>query len=183
MYQIEITDRQSQLSLDLIPLKQIAETLFIAEQVKSANVSLVFVENDEIHQINRDYLQHDYPTDVISFLLKERQSIDSGESQGFPRGRDQIIEGEVIVSTETAAHESKNYDWSSTEETVLYTIHGLLHLAGYDDLSDSERTIMRRREQDILKLCGMEPPQPDMDEPPGESDPLEQPSQKESHRS
>ena len=183
MYEIEVTDRQSQMALNVDSLVQVTEHLLSAEQVKSAKISLVFVDDSEIHQINRDFLQHDYPTDVISFLLNERQSVNLSNSTEIPRGRDQLIEGEVIVSTETALHESNNYNWSPEEETVLYVIHGLLHLAGYDDLSDTERTLMRRRERDILKLCGMEPPQSEMDEPPGESPPVELPLNQEGERS
>lgn len=175
MYEIEVTDRQSQTALDVDSLIQVTKHLLSAEQVKSAEISLVFVDDPEIHQINRDYLQHDYPTDVISFLLNERQVENLPNSTEIPRGRNQVVEGEVVVSTETAQRESENYNWSPEEETVLYVIHGLLHLAGYDDLTDAERTLMRRRERDIMKLCGMEPPQSEMDEPPGESPPTELP--------
>lgn len=181
MYEIEITDRQSQFALDEDALTKVAENLLSAEQVKSAIISLVFVNDSEIHQINRDYLQHDYPTDVISFLLNDRQMPDATNPTAIPRGRNQTIEGEVIVSTETARTESKKYNWSSREETVLYLIHGLLHLVGYDDLTDAERTIMRRRELDILKVCGMETPQSDMDEPPGEPDSAKHPLKQEGY--
>lgn len=183
MYEIEITDRQTQLQLNVSQLEKVAERLLTAEQVTSANISLVFVDDHEIHQINRDYLQHDYPTDVISFLLNQRQSPEARACGLDPRGMGQVIEGEVVVSTETALREAENYNWSAAEETVLYVIHGLLHLAGYDDLSDAERLIMRRRENEILTLSGLEPPQPNMDDPPGESENDQHPLKQEGDRS
>lgn len=183
MYEIEITDRQSQITLDTTQLRQIADRLLSAEQVKSARISLAFVDDSEIHQVNRDFLQHDYPTDVISFLLNERQDVELLDSENEPRGTGQVIEGEVVVSTETAAREAENYNWSVEEETVLYVIHGLLHLAGYDDLSDAERFLMRRRECEILELCGLEPAQSDMDDPPGEPESGEHPLKQEGDRS
>jgi len=168
MYEIEITDRQSQLSLPTTDIRKCAETLLAAEQVVSASISLVFVDDRQIHQLNRDYLQHDYPTDVISFLLEERLPEDNGATPDSPKGYGKHIDGEVIVSTETAIRSAKEYRWSAEQETILYVVHGLLHLAGYDDLSDGERAMMRRREQEILQLSGMEPPRTEMDDPPEE---------------
>ena len=75
----------------------------------------------------------------------------------------------MIVSSETAIREAKDYDWSAEQETILYVVHGLLHLAGYDDLSDDERAVIRRREREIFLLCEMEPPKTAMDDPPAES--------------
>ncbi|MBD3676487.1 MAG: rRNA maturation RNase YbeY [Planctomycetaceae bacterium] len=183
MYEIEIADRQSQFALDTDELQRVAKQLLSAEQVKSATISLAFVDDPEIHQINRDYLNHDYPTDVISFLLNERLDLESSALDEEPRGQGQVIEGQVVVSTETAVREAENYNWSADAETVLYVIHGLLHLAGYDDLSDAERMIMRRREREILTQCGLKPPGSDMDEPPGEAKSCDRPLTQEDNRS
>ena len=182
MYEIEITDQQSLLNLDNEQLIDTARMLLTAEQVKSATLSLVFVEDGEIHQINRDFLQHDYPTDVISFLLNQRQNSSLSDTPDSPRGVGQHLEGEIIISTETAIRESRDYNWSPGKETLLYLIHGLLHLAGYDDLTDDDCALMRRREKEILELCGLEFYKPKMDEPPGESIGQESPPvQEDSH--
>lgn len=168
MYQIEITDRQSQLSLPIADIRKCAETLLAEEQVASASISLVFVNDREIHGLNRNYLQHDYPTDVISFLLEERRPHTDDTTPESPRGYGKHLEGEIVVSTETAIRSAKEYRWSAEQETILYVVHGLLHLAGYDDLSADERAVMRRREQEILNFSGMEPPRTTMDDPPEE---------------
>lgn len=166
MYEIEMTDRQSQLPLPVEEIRQCAEKLLEDEHVASARISLVFVTDREIHEINRDYLQHDYPTDVISFLLEERLPDSEDAIPDVPRGYGKHLEGEVIVSPETAIRASQEFHWSAQQETILYVVHGLLHLAGYDDLSDDERAIMRLREREVLLLCGMEPPETTMDDSP-----------------
>jgi probable rRNA maturation factor len=168
MYEIEITNRQSQLSLPTGDIRKCAETLLAEEQVASASISLVFVDDREIQRLNRDYLQHDYATDVISFLLEERLPDRDDASPESPRGYGKYLDGEVIVSVETAIRSAEEYRWSAEQETILYVVHGLLHLVGYDDVSDDERAVMRRREQEIFHLSGMEPPGTAMDDPPEE---------------
>ena len=166
MYEIEITDRQSQLSLPVDDIRTCAEKLLAEERVASACISLVFVSDREIHQLNRDFLQHDYPTDVISFLLDERPADLQGANPNSPKGYGKHLDGEVVISTETALRSAREYRWSAEQETILYMVHGLLHLVGYDDLSGDERADMRRRELEILSLFGMEPPRSPMDDPP-----------------
>jgi probable rRNA maturation factor len=63
----------------------------------------------------------------------------------------------VILSGDTAAREALEYGWEPTAEVCLYLVHGLLHLCGYDDLTDDEQSIMRSRERQILQQLGMSP--------------------------
>jgi probable rRNA maturation factor len=122
---------------------------------------VALVDDPAIHDINRQYLGHDYPTDVISFLL-ECEPAEEDSAAGKPptlRGNGKRLDGELIISTETAIQEAKNYGWSPREELVLYLIHGLLHLVGYDDLSSTEQSVMRARERAMLALFQITPPQ------------------------
>lgn len=97
--------------------------------------------NAAIHQINRQFLQHDYPTDVISFPY----------DLAPPR-----VEGELVVSIETATVEAQAADWSTREELLLYVVHGTLHLVGYDDTASDVRAEMRQAEQAALASLGIE---------------------------
>ncbi|HSG69995.1 MAG TPA: rRNA maturation RNase YbeY [Planctomycetaceae bacterium] len=166
-YEIELTDRQHLVALDRERICQSARDLLAAERVASAIIGLVFVDDTAIHRINREHLQHDYPTDVISFLLEERPNgrpdVISTEN---PRGAGKHLEGEIVVSTETALKQAENYGWSAEEELLLYVVHGMLHLAGYDDLTAGEKAEMRRRENEILARWGMTPPRDQMDDEP-----------------
>jgi probable rRNA maturation factor len=169
-YEIDFTDQQQLVSLDRDRLLAAARDLLRAEQVASAAIGLVFVDDAAIQRLNREHLQHDYPTDVISFLLEERRLSQTAPSpSGAPRGAGKHLEGEVIVSTQTALAAAKKYGWRTDEEILLYVVHGMLHLAGYDDLAPGERRLMRQRESEILASWGLVPPRNDMNgEPPAE---------------
>jgi probable rRNA maturation factor len=169
-YEIDLTDRQHLVALDRDRIDAAARDLLAAEGVASASIGLVFVDDAAIRRINREHLEHDYPTDVISFLLDVRQATaPEGFTSGSPRGAGKHLDGEVIVSTETALSQAKNYGWRTEQELLLYVVHGMLHLAGYDDLSSGERSLMRRRETEILARWGLTPPRSKMeDDPPSD---------------
>src|SRR4029450_4248528 len=76
-----------------------------------------------IHELNRRHLDHDWPTDVLSFVLE-----DDGEH----------LEGEVLLSADTAATAADELGNSAAEEQLLYVIHGMLHLVGYNDKDDAD---------------------------------------------
>jgi probable rRNA maturation factor len=114
-----------------------------AEGWQDAEVSLAVVDDPTIHELNRRYLGHDYPTDVLSFLLSD---------DGARR-----LEGEVVVSADTAARSAEQFGWTAGDELLLYVIHGTLHLAGYDDQSPDDLARMRDRERTHLAAFGLQP--------------------------
>lgn len=140
------------------------------EQVSGAILSVTVVDNPTIHALNVQHLQHDYPTDVISFQLDwfhpDRSEPDSGKNGRSVNAR---IEGEIIVGGEYAVEVARSVDWPVQNELTLYVVHGMLHICGYDDLTPQEKSIMRDREKQILKGLGVHPEYPD-DEPPGTAD-------------
>ena len=141
MAEIEITDQQSSVSIDRERLTQVALAILADHGPRSAQVSIAIVDDPTIHQLNRRYLEHDYPTDVLSFVLDER---------------DDFLEGEVVVSADTAASQAAQFAWAPEDELLLYVIHGLLHLVGFDDRSDRARAEMRCAERVYLKQFGLE---------------------------
>lgn len=161
MYQIDIANSQDTVEIDEQVSADVVRKTLEAECVSAASISVAFVDNATIHELNRQYLNHDYETDVLSFLLD--CTLDSADIPVFdgvgelPRGAGKRLEGEVIVSTEMAASLAEEFRWSAGDEIVLYLVHGLLHLCGYDDLTPEERIIMRSRERKILALWGLQP--------------------------
>ncbi|MCA9019051.1 MAG: rRNA maturation RNase YbeY [Planctomycetaceae bacterium] len=147
-FQIEIQNSQTQLEIDEQQLKTAISFLLQSEQVSLAEISLAIVDNPTIRQLNQQYLEHDYDTDVLSFLLDCDTAMDSTKTE--LRGAGRQIEGEIIVSAEMAVAMSAEYHWPAEQELLLYVIHGLLHLCGYDDLTEEELRIMRQREQQIF---------------------------------
>lgn len=87
-----------------------------------------------IRELNLRYLKHNGPTDCISFDLSEKK----GE-----------LIAEIAVSTDTAVRQSKAFSTSGSYETLLYVIHGLLHLLGYDDNKTEESAIMSQRQENL----------------------------------
>ncbi|MCH7687919.1 MAG: rRNA maturation RNase YbeY [Planctomycetes bacterium] len=175
MYEIAITDSQDIIPLDTSMLRDVTQKTLSEEGVASAVISLAFVDNETIRNLNRQYLNHDYDTDVLSFLLEcdvaaGGDATPQDTSQPGPRGLGKRIEGEVVISAETAVLAAAQYAWSPRNEIMLYLVHGLLHLAGYDDCSESEKRVMRSREREILRLFNLvpryhEPENFDSDEP------------------
>jgi probable rRNA maturation factor len=153
MYEIEIANNQERLQIDEQYLRDVVSQTLSAEQVSKATISIALLDNPSIHELNRQYLNHDFETDVLSFLLEESGGSDD---ESLPRGANKTIDGEIIVSADYATDQAGLYNWEPINELTLYVVHGLLHLCGYDDLSESELPIMRNREREIMSVLGIE---------------------------
>ena len=114
------------------------------------------MRDPEIHEINRTFLNHDFPTDVISFLLEGDSTSQAGARGTVRRGANRTLDGEVVISTDTAAKNASRHATTTEHELKLYLVHGLLHLCGYDDLTPPEKRLMRRREAEALRLLADE---------------------------
>jgi probable rRNA maturation factor len=121
-------------------LKQAVRMVFADAGVDSGEVSIAVVGDSRIHELNREYLGHDYPTDVLSFVL-EREP--------------ERLDGQIVVSADYAAREAPNYGWRPQDELLLYVIHGALHLVGYDDLTPDKKRQMRAKEREYLARFGL----------------------------
>jgi probable rRNA maturation factor len=93
-----------------------------------------FISSGEIHKINKQYLNHDCSTDIITFNY-------SGDHDQF--------DGEIFISLEDARNFAKKYKVTLNKEVIRLIIHGILHLKGYDDISKSDRTKMKRIENNL----------------------------------
>ena len=163
-FEIDISVRQKAVSVDIAELKRAVKNALRMEQVASAVLSVSIVDNEAIHRINREHLQHDYSTDVISFQLDfsrtdARAVPDDAASELRASGA--MIEGEVIASAQMASEMATTGQWTAMNELTLYIIHGLLHICGYDDLTSAEKAIMRSRERAILNSLSLTPVYPD----------------------
>jgi probable rRNA maturation factor len=134
--EIEISDTQGHLRVDPSALKQLAQTTLVALGRAHASISIVLVDNATIHRINREHLEHDWPTDVITFPLNE---------PGEP-----ALIGELVISTEMARETAIENGGEPDRELALYVVHGILHLCGFDDHSDLDRARMRAMEETLL---------------------------------
>ena len=109
-----------------------ADALEVKDQ---AEVSVSIVSNEEIHQINKEYRGKDAPTDVISFALEEE-----GEGEIEIIGADDIppVLGDIIISVDRTKEQAEEYGHSFMRELGFLTIHGFLHLLGYDHMTEED---------------------------------------------
>lgn len=160
--QIDIVSRQEIFPCDAPGLRRVLTHVLAREGIREAELSVALVDDPEIHRVNREFLGHDCPTDVVSFLLSDPPP---GRPQ-TPWPADWPLEGELVISVETAARDAGQHGWSPDAELILYAVHGLLHLCGYDDLTDDARPLMRTREREFLTELGL------LDSVPTAADPL-----------
>lgn len=107
--------------------------------IERLTVSISIVDDPTIHRLNQQHLQHDWPTDVISFVFQ------SGVE----------TEGEIIASWDTAQRLSQAAGWRPVDELLLYVLHGLLHLAGLDDVEAEQQQVIRSVENEYLNFAGV----------------------------
>jgi len=151
-FDIQIADEQNALAIEVERLVEVARYVLASQGVTAGTISIVLVDDPMMHRLNRRHLDHDYPTDVLSFLLEERR----GDRSDIDR-ESWEIEGEIIISSDTAIRQATEYRWQPGDELLLYLVHGLLHLCGFDDHSEEDRAKMRLREAAILQNWGLTP--------------------------
>ena len=143
MIEIEIANRQSNLSIDKNRMIDAARQVLQGESIDRATISIAVVDDQAIHQLNRRYLNHDYATDVLSFQLDS--------------SRDGQLLGEIVMSAETAIENGARFNLPAGDELLLYVVHATLHLLGYDDHLPEDREKMQQLESRYLAPFGITP--------------------------
>ena len=100
-----------------------------------SNLEINFISGEDIHEINKSYLKHDYTTDIITFNYSDSL---------------QQLDGEIFISIDDALSNSKKFKVTLSDELVRLVIHGILHLLGYDDQNLTDKKIMKRLENKLL---------------------------------
>jgi probable rRNA maturation factor len=139
---VEVANHQRRHAVQKQSLREAVEAVVAGEKCKRAKISVVVVDDATIHLLNYEYLEHDEPTDVLSFLFESNA---------------RCVEGEVVASADTAAKTALRFGWTRADELLLYVVHGTLHLFGYDDQSPTKQRKMRQRERFYLKPFGLVP--------------------------
>lgn len=112
----------------------------------SARINLALVNDDVMAELNQKHRRHEGPTDVLTFDLRD---------DGLEAGTDaRQVDGEIVVSVDTAAREAADHGHTEEAELALYAVHGTLHLLGYDDAGEAESAEMHKMEDEILSSVG-----------------------------
>lgn len=115
-----------------------------------AELSVTFVDKDEIQNINKMYRDKDKVTDVISFALEEDEPEIYMNELDIPR-----VLGDIIICTDVAHEQAENYGHSFERELGFLALHGFLHLLGYDHMTDEDEKEMFGRQDAILNAYGL----------------------------
>lgn len=112
----------------------------------NTEVDITIVDNDEIHQLNRDYRGIDRPTDVLSFALDE-----GDEEPEVEDGEAEHLLGDVIISAPRAVEQGEEFGHGLNREMTYLAVQGMLHLLGYDHMEEADKQVMRAREEQVLR--------------------------------
>ena len=127
-------------------------TLDLENYQNTAEVSITFTDNENIHKLNAKYRGVDRPTDVLSFPLFDYE----GTSEEPPVDEATML-GDIVISLERAEEQAEEFGHSFEREVSFLTVHSMLHLLGYDHVnSEAEDEEMRSRQRDIMKALGLE---------------------------
>jgi probable rRNA maturation factor len=118
---------------------------------ESSEVSVTFVSNERIQEINRDYRDKDSPTDVISFAMEE---LGEGEIKLIGEDMPRVL-GDIIISVPKAREQAEEYGHSFMRELGFLAVHGFLHLLGYDHMTEEDEKEMFTLQKEILDDYGL----------------------------
>ena len=144
-------------ALDARALADVLEALLAEIGEAATSVSLTFVRDPEMRELNRAHRGKDEPTDVLSFPLYPPDAFDrSGPTRPIAQnaGPERML-GDIVVSVDTAARQAAEYDAPLALEIQRLLIHAVLHLAGHDHLDAGERTVMESEERRLAGAIGM----------------------------
>ncbi len=126
-------------------LNEYVNYLFNYMNIKDSVMSIIIVDNEKIHEINKQYRNIDRPTDVISFALEEDETID----EPFK------TLGDIYISIDKVYEQAKEYNHSVKRELFFLVTHGFLHLLGYDHMTKEDEEEMFSLQEEILDNYGV----------------------------
>ena len=135
---------------DIAAVRRAVETVGRLYGAEDAEVSVTLTDDAHIHALNRAYRNVDRPTDVLSFALTESEE---PEIIGADGG---AVLGDLVISLERAAAQAEEYGHSMLRELSFLTVHGMLHLLGYDHMEEEERLEMEEEQQHVMAELGIQ---------------------------
>ena len=145
MNKVEIFNQTEE---DIEELKRVEEVLEYAlkkEKLDNTSFNVIIVNNDFIHDLNKNYRGIDRVTDVITFALEDDDSLVVGS--------DERILGDIYISLDKARSQALEYGHSFLREICFLAIHGFYHLLGYDHMNEEEEKIMFSKQEEVLNDC------------------------------
>ena len=146
--EIEVfNETEEDLSEDIMELKDFLYKVAKDEKLDNIIYNVIIVDNDRIQEINKEYRRKDMPTDVITFALEDDKT--------FNRTDIRVL-GDIYISIDKVRSQALEYGHSFKRELYFLSIHGFLHLLGYDHMKEEEEKVMFKKQEEVLLRYGIE---------------------------
>lgn len=145
MNEIDLINETNE-EIDLNDLRKVIDKTLESEKVSSAIMNVIIIDNERIHEINREYRGIDRPTDVISFALEDDKTFVNTDFR---------VLGDIYISIDKVHEQAKTYGHSERRELSFLTVHGVLHLLGFDHMKKEDEVVMFKKQDEILDSLGI----------------------------
>lgn len=142
---LEIFNQTDQDIKELEVVKEVLEYAIKKEQLGDVLFNVIIVDNDFIHELNRDYRHIDRETDVITFALEDEKDMITPV--------DTRVLGDIYISIDKAFAQAEEYGHSLKRELCFLAVHGFYHLLGYDHMNEEEEKVMFAKQEEVLDEC------------------------------
>ncbi|MBR3049548.1 MAG: rRNA maturation RNase YbeY [Bacilli bacterium] len=128
-------------------VKKVIDYAVKKEKLENISFNIIIVDNEYIHNLNKEYRNIDRETDVITFALEDDDSIIVGDEVR--------VLGDIYISIDKAREQAKEYNHSLKRELSFLAVHGFYHLLGYDHETKEEEEVMFKKQEAVLDECGI----------------------------
>jgi probable rRNA maturation factor len=155
MVTVHCSDEQDAIAVDLERWRHLAEQVLLVES-QHGELSLTFVDSEEMAALNAEFMGLDGPTDVLSFPLDAEFESEQDRRAGVIP----VLLGDVVICPEVASHAASSHAGTLTDEIALLVVHGILHVLGHDHDVEPRTKVMRQREMELLEALHWHGPAP-----------------------
>lgn len=147
MNKVELFNQTEKDIVELDTVLKVLDSALKKEKLDNVSFNLIIVDNEYIHELNRDYRNIDRATDVITFALEDEDSII------LPS--DERVLGDIYISIDKACSQAEEYGHSLLRELSFLAVHGFYHLLGYDHMTEEDEKVMFKKQEEVLEEYGI----------------------------
>ena len=148
MNELEIFNQTEEEITELEIVKDVLNYAIKKENLENVMFNVIIVDNQYIHELNKNYRHIDRETDVITFALED-------ETEMITPVGERVL-GDIYISLDKAKSQAKEYGHSLLRELSFLAVHGFYHLLGYDHMTKEDETIMFSKQEEVLHACNIE---------------------------
>ena len=147
MEYVEIFNNTDEELKELETVKKVLNHAIKKEKLGKVEFNVIIVDNNYIHELNKNYRNIDRETDVITFALEDDNTVVNGS--------DVRVLGDIYISVDKARSQAEEYGHSFLRELSFLAVHGFYHLLGYDHMTEAEEKVMFAKQEEVLSECGI----------------------------